>query len=195
MRSCLRRARAGPRRLLRGIMGRHPPFGCENLGHVLRRCRIAGGTTCTHPAARRPGRRRSLRRGAAVLSCRRGENTANSGPGHSRGFEPASASPSVPVPNPCPKRPQRAAAAFRPTTTGLGDLPCPHRWRSSPSRGCATFVLQRERVAVPEGACRGSAKTRRLPLRHEQSELLLAAAGVCRARWVGRGLGRLRRPQ
>jgi hypothetical protein len=35
--------------------------------------------------ARRPGRRRSLRRGAAVLSCRRGENTANSGPGHSRG--------------------------------------------------------------------------------------------------------------
>ena len=34
---------------------------------------------------RRPGRRRSLRRGAAVLSCRRGENTVNSGPGHSRG--------------------------------------------------------------------------------------------------------------
>jgi hypothetical protein len=120
MRSCLRRARAGPRRLLRGIMGRHPPYGCQNLGHVLRRCRTAGGTAFTHPAARRPGRRRSLRRGAAVLSCRRGENTANSGPGHSRGFEPASASPSVPVPNPCPKRPQRAATAFRPTAPASG---------------------------------------------------------------------------
>src|SRR6266511_3011311 len=39
MRSYLRRARAGPR-LLRGIMGRHPRYGCQNLGHVLRRCRI-----------------------------------------------------------------------------------------------------------------------------------------------------------
>ena len=34
--------------------------------------------------AMRPGRRRSLRQGAAVLSCRRGESTANSGPGHPR---------------------------------------------------------------------------------------------------------------
>ncbi len=160
MRSCLRRARAGPRRRLRGSWVDIPPYGCQNLGHVLRRCRIAGGTAFTHPAARRPGRRRSLRRGAAVLSCRRGENTANSGPGHSRGFEPASASPSVPVPNPCPKRPQRAAA-FRPTTPASGTCRARTGGVRRPAGVAQPLFPPRERVAVPpESDVRGKARGR-----------------------------------
>jgi len=143
------------------------PERARSPQRTIRPSRRSGSTIRTRPraqllraalvrrsyrGARRPGRRRSLRRGAAVLSCRRGENTANSGPGHSRGFEPAPACPSAPVPNPCPtseKGPPPTSALSRTADTGLADVPCPHRWSSSPSRGCPTSVASRERVAVP----------------------------------------------
>ncbi len=108
------------------------PERARSPQRTIRPSRRSGSTIRTRPraqllraalvrrsyrGARRPGRRRSLRRGAAVLSCRRGENTANSGPGHSRGFEPAPACPSAPVPNPCPtseKGPPPTSGRHRP---------------------------------------------------------------------------------